>query len=330
MILYELYRSSEMKLIIQIPCFNEEKNLPVTLKDIPKKIEGIDKIEILIIDDGSTDRTRQVAKECGVDHVIGFTKRNGLARAFITGLDTSLKLGADIIVNTDADNQYKGEDIPRLVKPIVDGEADLVVGNRNIDNIKHFSWIKKRLQKIGSWVVRYVSKTKVPDTTSGFRAYSKEAALKMNIVSDFTYTLETLIQAGTKKIAIKNIMIDTNEDLRKSRLYKSILEYVLKSVVTIFRIHTMYYSLKTFFVLGGSIFSVGFLIGCRFLYFFIVNQGIAGHVQSLILAVALIIMGFQIMVLGLLADIISANRRLIEDNLSRLKKLEVSKIDNSP
>jgi len=311
-----------MKLVVQIPCLNEENTLPLTIRDIPRRIEGIDKIEILVVDDGSTDRTSEVAKELGVDHIVGFSNNQGLAKAFMAGLDASLKLGADIIVNTDADNQYKGEDITKLIKPILEGRANMVIGDRETDTIEHFSTTKKILQKMGSWVVRQVSNTEIPDATSGFRAYSKEAALKMNVISEFTYTLETIIQAGKKNIAIDYVQITTNEQLRKSRLYANMLGYVKRSISTILRIYAMYEPLRTFFYIGGLVFVAGLIIVARFLYFYITVSG-AGHIQSLILAAVLLIVGFQVVIIGLVADLISGNRRLIEDNLYRTRKLEL-------
>jgi len=311
-----------MKLIIQIPCLNEEGSLPKTLADLPKAIDGIDVIETLIINDGSTDRTIEVARQCGVTHIISFTKRKGLARAFGAGLDASLKAGADIIVNTDADGQYKGEDIPRLIKPILDKEADIVVGNRDIENVRQFSWIKKRLQRLGSAIVRHLSNSTVSDATTGFRAYNREAALKLNIISNYTYTLESIIQAENKDLAIANITISTNEVKRKSRLFKSIPEYIKRSVVTIIRIYSMFNPFRLFTTIGVGTISIGVLIGCRFLFYYILGTG-GGKIQSLILAAALLIIGFQILIVGLLADLISANRRLIEDALLRVKKIEL-------
>ena len=311
-----------MKLMIQIPCLNEEQTLPVTIKDIPRQIDGVDEVEVLIIDDGSTDHTVDVAKENGVDHVVKFTNNKGLAKAFTAGLDACLKLGADIIVNTDGDNQYNGQDIPKLIKPILDGKADMVIGDRRTDNIAHFSFLKKRLQKLGSWAVRRVSGTDIADTTSGFRALNREAALKTNVVSDFTYTLETIIQAGKKNIAVTHVPIETNEKLRESRLFSSIRKYMQRSATTIIRIYAMFEPLKTFSYVGGSVFLLGFLISLRFLYFYFIGSG-QGHVQSLILAAVLFIIGFQIMVIGLVADLISGNRKLIEDSLYRIRKLEL-------
>ena len=311
-----------MKLIIQIPCYNEEKTLPCTVADIPRSFSGVDEVELLIIDDGSTDRTVQVARELGVDHIVQFTNNKGLAEAFMAGLNASLNLGADLIVNTDGDNQYRGKDIGKLIRPIVNGGADFVVGNRQVQNIGHFSFSKKILQEIGSWVVRQVSNTNVPDTTSGFRAMNREAALRINVISRFTYTLETIIQAGKKNLAITHVPVETNEKLRDSRLFTNIYTYVKRSISTIFRIYTMYEPLKTFLWIGGIIFSVGMIISIRFLYFYLMGNG-AGHVQSLIFAAVLFIIGFQTMVMGLMADLIGSNRRLIENMLYRLRKQEV-------
>jgi len=311
-----------MKLIIQIPCLNEEESLPKTIADLPKKINGVDTIEILIINDGSTDRTVEVAKQCGANHIVSFTKRKGLARAFGAGLDAALKAGADVIVNTDADGQYKGEDIPRLVKPILEDRADIVVGNRDIENIKQFSWIKKRLQKIGSAVVRHLAGSTIMDATTGFRAYNREAALNLNIISKYTYTIESIIQAESKNLAIANITISTNKVKRKSRLFNSIPEYIKRSAVTIIRIYSMFNPFRLFTTIGTGIISIGILIGCRFVYFYFLGSG-EGKIQSLILAAVLLIIGFQTLIVGLLADLISANRQLIENTLLRVKKIEL-------
>jgi len=318
-----------MKLIIQIPCFNEEKTLPLTIADIPRDIEGIDKVEILVVDDGSTDRTVEVAKELGVDHVVSLNENKGLAQAFAAGLDTSLKLGADIIVNTDGDNQYNGEDVPKLVKPILEGRADIVVGNRQVNNIEHFSYIKRILQSIGSWVVRHFSGTNInlKDTTSGFRAYSKDAALRLNIVSPFTYTLESIIQAGNKRMNIIDVPIRTNKPLRESRLISSIPNYISKSAITIIRMYTMFQPIRVFFYLGITLFSLGSLGVFRFLYYFFTGGG-AGHIQSLVLSGVLITLGCILFMIGLVADIISLNRRLIEDTLYRVRQMELFLRDN--
>ena len=312
-----------MKLIIQIPCLNEEKTLPLVVKDIPKKIDGIDKVEILVVDDGSTDRTSEVAEELGVDHIVQLSYNRGLAYAFMVGLDTALKFGANIIVNTDGDNQYNGCDIPKLIKPILENKAEIVVGDREVEKIKHFSLTKIFLQKLGSWVVRQLSGTSIPDVTSGFRAYSKETAMQINIVSKFSYTIESIIMAGKKNIPITHVAIRTNEKLRDSRLFKSTWGYLKNSIATIVRIYAMYEPLKVFSYIGGTSFFLGFILGCRYLYFFIV-ESTAGHVQSLILSAILIIVGFQIILIGLLADLISINREYIENSLHRIKK---SKLD---
>jgi len=311
-----------MKLIIQIPCLNEEKTLPLVIKDIPKKIEGISQIETLIIDDGSTDKTSNVAKELGINHIVRLSSNYGLAHAFMVGLGTALKLGADIIVNTDGDNQYNGNDIAKLIKPILENNAEIVIGDREVEKIKHFSLTKIFLQKFGSWVVRQLSGTSIPDVTSGLRAYSKEAALQINVVSKFSYTLETIIMAGKKNIPITHVAIRTNEKLRESRLFKSTWGYLKKSIVTIVRIYAMYEPLKVFSYIGGTSFFLGFILGCRYLYFFFI-ESTAGHVQSLILSAILIIVGFQIILIGLAADLISINREYIESSLYRIRKSEV-------
>ena len=313
-----------MKLIIQIPCLNEEKTLPLVVKDIPKKIDGIDKVEILVVDDGSTDRTSEVAEELGVDHIVQLSYNRGLAYAFMVGLDTALKFGANIIVNTDGDNQYNGCDIPKLIKPILENKAEIVVGDREVEKIKHFSLTKILLQKLGSWVVRQLSGTSIPDVTSGFRAYSKEIAMQINVVSKFSYTLETIIMAGKKNIPITHVAIRTNKKLRDSRLFKSTWGYLKNSIATIVRIYAMYEPLKVFSYIGGSFFFLGFILGCRYLYFFFI-ESTAGHVQSLILSAILIIVGFQIMLIGLAADLISINREYIENSLHRIKKSELNK-----
>jgi len=313
-----------VKLIIQIPCLNEEESLPKTLKDLPKIIDGIDKIETLIIDDGSTDRTSEVARENGVNHIIRLTRKKGLAKVFMAGLDACLQHEADIIVNTDADGQYKGEDIPRLVKPILEGKADIVIGNRDIENIRQFSFIKKRLQRIGTWVIQQLTGTSIADATTGFRAYNREAALRLNIISTYTYTIESIIQAEDKNLAIENITISTNDVHRKSRLFKSLPEYLKRSALTIIRVWSMFNPLRMFLTLGVAISCAGILIGCRFIYYYQLGQG-GGKIQSLILAAILLIIGFQVLIIGVVSDLISANRRLIEDMLLRVKKIELNK-----
>jgi len=309
------------KLMIQIPCYNEEETLPITLSHLPRTLEGISKVEWLIINDGSTDRTEDIAMACGADHIVSLTKHQGLAKAFMAGLDACLKLGAEVIVNTDADNQYHAGDIPLLVKPILEGKADMVIGARPIDSIEHFSWIKKMFQKLGSWVVRVASKADIPDAPSGFRAISREAALRFNVFSQYTYTLETIIQAGQKNMAILSVPVRINRDLRPSRLIKSLPFYIKQSVITIVRIFVVYKPFRFFMTIGLLLFSSGFLLGLRFLYYFMTAQG-SGHVQSLILASILLGIGFQTMLVAFLADLQAANRRLMEDIQYRVRKME--------
>jgi glycosyltransferase involved in cell wall biosynthesis len=302
-----------MKLIIQIPCYNEEKMLQTTLEDLPKKIEGIDTIETLIIDDGSTDRTVEVARKNAVDHILSFNHNRGLTRAFSAGIEKCLELGADIIVNTDADNQYCGKDIPKLVKPILQGKADIVVGDRQTDKIKSFSPIKKLLQKIGSTLVRRLSNAKVIDTVSGFRAYSREAAMRINILTEFSYTVENLIHLGSDKFKIVSVPIKTNVILRKSRLHKGTAHFISNQLSTIIRSYAMYKALKVFTFVGLLFFLPGLFLLLRFFYFFIVYTDRAtGHIQSLIVAAVLIIVSFILFMLGIIADLISDNRKLIE------------------
>lgn len=310
------------KLIIQIPCLNEAETLPATLRDLPRSIPGIDVIEVLIIDDGSRDRTVDVARACGVAHVVRFRRNKGLASAFTAGLDAAVKLGADYIVNTDADNQYNGADIAALVAPLLRGEADICIGDRNMKTIAHMSMSKKLLQRLGSWVVRQVSGTSVPDTTSGFRAYTREAALRMVIVSDFSYTLESIIHAGKRRLAIAHVPVATNPRTRESRLFDSIFSYVKKSTATIVRIYASYEPLKVFSYIGLTIFGVGFLVSLRFLYYYFTGTGL-GHLQSLILSSVLMIVGFQIVLIGLVADLIGGSRKLLEDLIYRVRTLEL-------
>jgi glycosyltransferase involved in cell wall biosynthesis len=310
-----------MKLIIQIPCFNEAKTLPITLAALPRTIASIDRIEICVIDDGSTDDTLAVAKQAGVDHLVRFPKNRGLAKAFMAGIDTSLAAGADIIVNTDADNQYRADDIPLLLAPILDGTADFVVGERPISEIEHFSPLKKTLQKLGSWVVRVASKTDIPDAPSGFRAISREAAKRLHVFNEYTYTLETIIQAGQKGFAVASVPVRTNDDLRTSRLVKSIRSYVFRSTTTIIRVFMTYKPFRFFAVPGLACFSAGFLIGLRFLYFYMIGEG-DGHIQSVILSGILMTTGFLMSVVGLVADLISVNRKLLEKIDWRVKNIE--------
>lgn len=310
-----------MKLIIQMPCLNEAETLEIALNDLPKHIDGIDEIEYLIINDGSTDNTVDVAKKWGVHYVVNFKKNKGLAKGFMAGLDACLRNGADIIVNTDADNQYVAEDIEKLVRPILDGKADIVIGERPIDDTEHFSPLKKKLQHLGSYTVRVASKTDIPDAPSGFRAYSREAAMQMNVVNQYTYTLETIIQAGHNKIPMESVPIRTNPELRKSRLFHSMFGYVKKSMVTIIRSFMMYKPLSFFGAMGSIIFLAGLILGIRFLVYFFGGSG-AGHVQSLILASTLLLLGFQTFIIGLQADIIAANRKLLEDIQFHVRKLD--------
>jgi glycosyltransferase involved in cell wall biosynthesis len=311
-----------MKLIVQIPCLNEAATLPATLAAIPRHIQGVDQVELLVVDDGSSDQTSQVARQSGVEHIVRFRGHRGLATAFAAGLDAALRLGADVIVNTDGDNQYAGADIPQLIAPILAGRADVVIGDRQIDSIAHFSPSKKRLQKLGSWVVRQASDTAIPDTTSGFRAYSREAALRLNVVSDYSYTLETIIQAGKQRLAMESVPVDTNPVLRESRLISSIPDYLRRSGRTIVRIYTMYQPLRVFVAAGVLLLLAGLLLSVRYLYFVLQGEG-TGHVQSVIIAAVFFIAGFQVILIGLLADLIAINRRLSEDILLRVKRLEL-------
>lgn len=302
-----------MKLIIQIPCYNEAETLLIALNDLPKKIEGIDEIEYLIINDGSKDNTVEVAKSWGVNYVVNFKKNRGLAKGFMAGIDACLRNGADIIVNTDADNQYNGADIETIVRPILEGKSDIVIGARPIDQTEHFSPIKKKLQHLGSWVVRKASKSNIPDAPSGFRAYSREAAMRLNVTNEYTYTLETIVQAGRERIPMESVPIRTNAELRPSRLFNSMLGYVKKSMVTIIRTYIMYKPMDFFTKLGLIPFLIGVGLGIRYIVLLFMDNPGNGHVQSLILAAILILIGFMTFVIGLLADIIARNRMLIED-----------------
>lgn len=301
-----------MKLIIQIPCLNEAETLEVALNDLPKHIDGIDTIEYLIINDGSRDDTVEVARRWGVHYVVHFGQNRGLAKGFMAGLDACLRNGADIIVNTDADNQYNGDDIETLVRPILEGRSDIVIGSRPIDKTAHFSPLKKKLQHLGSWVVRRASKSTIPDAPSGFRAFSREAALRLNVTNEYTYTLETIVQAGREKIPMEAVDIRTNGELRPSRLFHSMFGYIKKSILTILRTYVLYKPLAFFSILGCIPFFIGLIIGIRFLVFFFQGDS-TGHIQSLILAGTLMMMGFMTWVVGILSDTISAERKILED-----------------
>jgi glycosyltransferase involved in cell wall biosynthesis len=309
------------KLVIQIPCYNEEVALGVTLSALPRAIPGVDVVEWLIIDDGSTDKTVEVARAHRVDHIVRLPRHQGLARAFIAGLEASLRAGADLIVNADADNQYCADDIPQLIAPILAGEAEIVVGARPISEIEHFSPAKKLLQKLGSWVVRRASNTDIPDAPSGFRAMSRDAAMRLHVFNEYTYTLETIIQAGQKGMVITSVPIRTNEDLRPSRLVKSIPAYIRHQVLTLLRIFMTYRPFRFFAVPGITLFGLGVLIGLRFIYFYVTQRG-AGHIQSLILAALLMGMGTFLAIVGLLADLISVNRQLLERVDWRMQRIE--------
>ncbi len=318
-----------MKVIIQIPCYNEEATLGVTLRELPRELPGVDRVEWLIINDGSQDNTVRVAREHGVDHVVSFPRNQGLARGFMAGIEACLKAGADIIVNTDADNQYCAADIPLLIQPILDGQAEIVVGARPIAQTEHFSPLKKALQKLGSWVVRVASKTDVADAPSGFRAISRSAALRLNVFSSYTYTLETIIQAGQKNMAIVSVPIRTNGYLRPSRLLKSMSNYVTRSLATIVRIAMTYSPLRFFVVLGSLPFGIGLLIGLRWIVLYL-SGSTRAHVPSLVLAAILLLAGFQLWVVGLLADLLSVNRKLMEDVQVRLRRMELDEAAESP
>ena len=311
------------KLIIQIPCLNEASTLPSTLADLPRAVAGVDVVEILVVDDGSRDGTAEVARRCGADHVVRLRRNKGLAAAFMAGIDASLKAGADFIVNTDADNQYAAHEISRLLTPLLTGEADIVIGDRNIAEVRHMSWRKRQLQQLGSWVVRQVSSTSVPDTTSGFRAYTREAALKMTIVSEFSYTLESIIQAGKKRMAIAHVPVATNPRTRPSRLFDSLFSYIKRSAATIVRIYAMYEPLKVFTYIGLGVLGAGVAGFVRFLYYFFHNEA-SRHLASLVVTSVLMIVGFQVILIGLLADVISGNRKLLEDLLYRVRQIELT------
>ena len=317
------YPLGTVKLVIQIPCLNEAETLPATLADLPREVDGFDTVEWLVIDDGSTDGTASVARGHGVDHVVRFTQNKGLAVAFQTGLDAALKLGADVIVNTDADNQYVAADLGLLLGPILAGRADMVIGDRQVRSHEEFSRSKKFLQRWGSWVVRHASDTDVPDTTSGFRAYNREAALRLNVVSDFSYTLETIIQAGKSDIAVAHVPIRTNPRTRESRLFGSTFQYVRRSVATILRVYALYEPLRIFLWLAVPPALLGLALFGRFAWFYVTDPGPTGHVQSLVVGAALLILAVQLVALGILADLLRANRVLAERTLHRVRRLEL-------
>jgi len=319
-----------MKLLIQIPCYNEEAILPQTVHDLPRALPGVDVIEYLVVDDGSSDRTAEVARELGVQHIVRHTRNRGLAAAFQTGLDAALAAGADIIVNTDADNQYCGGDISRLVEPIVQGRADIVVGDRGVAALEHFSPVKRFLQTLGSAVVQRAAGIPISDATSGFRAFSRDAALRLTVLSDYTYTLETLIQAGARRMAVVFVPIRTNAQTRKSRLIRNTPSFIVLSAVTILRFYTMYQPLRVFLTLGGVLLSGALLLGLRFLYFYWLGGGAAGHIQSLILAAILAIVGFQVCLIGLVAELVRLNRKMMEETLYRMRRVALHNPEGPP
>ena len=313
-----------VRLVIQIPCFNEETTLPETVRDLPRELPGVDEIEILVVDDGSVDNTSAVARELRVDHVVRMKRNQGLAYAFINGLEAALGAGADIIVNTDADNQYRGEDIGRLIEPLLKGQADIVVGDRGVAALKHFSPLKRLLQRWGSWVVERAAGIPIPDATSGFRAFTREAALRLTVLSDYTYTLETLIQAGARRMTVTYVPIQTNPQTRQSRLIKNIPSFLAISAITILRFYTMYRPLRLFLSLGAVMITAGVALGVRFLYYFVAGAG-TGKVQSLILAAILSIVGFQVCLIGLMADLVRLNRKMLEEAVYRVRRMELER-----
>jgi glycosyltransferase involved in cell wall biosynthesis len=323
------YSEVAVKLVIQIPCFNEQETLGVALQALPRQVAGFDEVEWLIIDDGSSDETVRTARAHGVDHVVRFTRNQGLAAAFVAGLDACLSLGADVIVNTDADNQYDASCIPALTAPILAGRADMVIGSRPIASIEHFSGLKKRLQHLGSWVVRVASNTDVPDAPSGFRALSRKAAMELNVFNEYTYTLETIIQAGQKRLAVMAVPVRVNGELRPSRLIRSIPSYVWRSLLVICRIFVTYKPFAVFTVFGSSVFLAGLAVGGRFLYFYLTGSG-SGHVQSVILSALLLGVGFFMIVGGVIADLISVNRKLLERIDYRLRRIELGERPSAP
>ena len=315
-----------MKLIIQIPCYNEAETLPITLNALPKQIAGIDEIEVLIINDGSKDNTVEVAQDLGIKHFVNMPRNSGLARSFVAGLNKALELGADIIVNTDADNQYCADDIAKLVEPIISSRADIVIGSRPVSKIEHFSLLKKILQKLGSLVMRIISSTQVKDAPSGFRAFSRNAALQLNVFDNYTYTLETIIQSKAKGLIIECVPINVNPDLRESRLVKNMFDYVRRSIFTMLRMFIIYRPFRFFAIVAGLFLFLGFILGLRFLYFYIFESGM-GHIQSLILSAILIIIGVQVSVIAILGELFSINRKLLEDIQKRIKLLNLKKAD---
>ena len=313
---------TSVKLMIQIPCLNEEQTLPATLKDIPRQIAGIDVVEIVVIDDGCTDRTVEVAREHGVDHVLRFAANRGLGHAFAAGIDFCLRADADIIINTDGDNQYFGGDIPKLVAPILAGKAELVIGDREPSEVKHFSPLKKALQYVGSRVISRLAGIEVPDVASGFKAYSREAAMRLAMSTDFDHTVDHVIQAGRKRIPVVSVPIHTNDKLRESRLFSNLSQFILRSLQIAVRVYSSYGAMKIFSALGGVVFSAGFGLGLRFLYFFVFTDSHDLHVQSLILAAILMLAGFQMVLTGIVADLISSSRGVLEDVSYRLRRME--------
>jgi glycosyltransferase involved in cell wall biosynthesis len=318
----QLNKGLLLKVIIQIPCYNEESTLPQTVRELPQSLPGVDVVEVLVIDDGSTDRTAAVARELGVDHIVTLKQNQGLAYAFMAGLEAALEAGADVIVNTDADNQYRGEDIGHLVQPLLEGRADIVVGDRGVAALEHFSPLKRLLQRWGSWVVEKAAGIPIPDATSGFRAFTREAALRLTVLSDYTYTLETLIQAGARRMSVVYVPIRTNPQTRQSRLISSIPSFLAISAVTILRFYAMYRPLRLFLSIGALMIAGGVALGVRFLYYFLTGPGI-GKVQSLILAAILTIVGFQVCLIGLMADLVRLNRKMLEDVLYRVRRREL-------